>query len=511
MIRYLVAWIGRQDLDGCRQAVPTGPIVDFLRAHSQVNTVLLSDWPRDEVAPYVTALRRVVNTEIGVRPVRLKDPTDYLGIFRAANAALAELTGHARADEIAIHTSPGTSAMAAVWILLAKTKYVGAQLFKSWLDKAGKPQLAEVEIPFDLTLDVLPDIAERRAALLAPVDTALPPTNAFDALIHRSAAMAAVVRDARRIALYPNPVLILGESGTGKELLARAIHAASLRAAKRWGAMNCAAIARDLLDAELFGHVKGTFTGAIADRSGRFGACDGGTLFLDEVGDMPPETQVRLLRVLQEGGIQRVGEAKTRKVDVRVIAATNRDLVAAVRAGTFRDDLFYRLAVLVLRVPPLRQRPEDIFPLAQYFLTVLNERAATIPGAERKHLSPGARKFAESYPWPGNVRELENTLARIFALASGDTIRREDFEAHVIPTSATEARGLPLASRQDFSLHKELESVERQLIEQALRESGGVKERAAQLLGMASRQALAHRIRKLGIEASAGRMREATK
>jgi DNA-binding NtrC family response regulator len=496
---HLVAWIGRQDLEGCRQDPPTGPIADFLHSQRSVAVTLLSDWPKDEVSGYVATLRRATSAETDVRYVKLKEPTDYLGIFRAADAALADLTRRVRPDEFAIHTSPGTSAMAAVWILLAKTKYVGTKLFKSWLDKSGRPQLAEVEIPFDLTLDVLPDIAARHAALLTPPDTSLPATNAFDALIHRSTAMAAVIRDARRVALYPNPVLILGESGTGKELLARAIHAASLRAAKPWGAMNCGAIPRELLDAELFGHARGAFTGAIAERSGRFEACDGGTLFLDEVGDMPPETQVRLLRVLQEGEVQRVGETKTRTVDVRVIAATNRDLVAAVREGTFRDDLFYRLAVLVLRLPPLRERPEDVFPLAQHFLEILNRRAATIPGTERKHLSPAARSFAETYPWPGNVRELENTLARIFALVPGSTIRREDFEAHVILTDAAGASRTPLAGRQNFSLLKELESVERQLILQALRESSGVRERAAKLLGLASRQALAHRMRRLGI------------
>lgn len=498
-MKYFVSWIGRKDLEGGRHRSPTGPIVDFLRVHSGMPALLLSDWPTDEETPYLTALRRTVTSTVDVQRVKLKDPTDYLGIFRAADRALANLTKRTSVGDIAIHTSPGTSAMAAVWILLAKTKYAGAKLFKSWLDKAGKPQLAEVEIPFDLTIDVLPDIAARRAALLGPMDAHLPPSNVFDALIHRSPAMAAVIRDARRVAVYPNPVLILGESGTGKELLARAIHAASLRAGKHWDAMNCAAIPRDLLDAELFGHAKGAFTGAVTERPGRFEACDGGTLFLDEVGDMPPETQVRLLRVLQESEIQRVGETKTRKVDVRVIAATNRDLVAAVRAGTFRDDLFYRVAVLVLRVPPLRERPEDVFPLAQHFLNMLNERAATIPGADRKHLSPDAKKFAEKYPWPGNVRELENTLARIFALVPGDAIRREHFETHVIPTDAASAGAAPLAARKNFSLIRELEGVERRLIEEALRESGGVKERTARLLGLASRQALAHRIRRLGI------------
>lgn len=495
----LVAWIGRQDLDGVHRDPPAGPIVGFLRARSETTALLLSDWPRDDTARYIAALRECVPAKIDVRPVKLTDPTDYLGIFRAADAALNELAKRVRLDDIAIHTSPGTSPMAAVWVLLAKTKYSGAKLYKSWVDKQGREHLAEVEIPFDLTLDVLPDIAARRAALLAPSETPLPPTSAFDAIIHRSAAMAAVIRDARRAALYPNPVLILGESGTGKELLARAIHAASLRANGRYAAKNCAAIPRDLLDGELFGHAKGAFTGAVGDRPGLFEACHGGTVFLDEIGDVPAETQVRLLRVLQEGEVQRVGETNTRVVDVRIIAATNRDLLAALRAGQFRDDLFYRLAVLVLRVPPLRQRPEDIFPLAQHFLSILNERAGSIPGAERKHLSPDARKFAESYPWPGNVRELENTLARIFALTSGDTIRRDHFEAHVIPTGAAGGSSSPLSAREKFSLRKELESIERHLIEQALRESGGVKERAAKLLGMASRQALSHRMRRLGV------------
>jgi len=498
-LKYLVAWIGRQDLEGAQQDPSTGPIADFLRAHPEVVAVLLSDWPKEAIAHYTAVVRRITRTDPDVRHVKLSDPTDYLGIFRAADGVLSSLAQHARSNEIAIHTSPGTSAMAAVWILLAKTKYVGTTLFKSWVSKDGKPQLKEVEIPFDLTVDILPDLAAKRAALLAPSDVCLPATNAFDALTHRSLAMAAVIRDARRAALYPNPVLILGESGTGKELLARAIHAASLRAGKPWGVMNCGAIPRDLLDSELFGYVKGAFTGAVSDRAGRFEACHGGTLFLDEVGEMPGATQVRLLRVLQEGEIQRLGETKTRTVDVRVIAATNRDLVAAMRAGVFRDDLFYRLAVLVLRVPPLRERPEDIFPLLQHFVALLNDRAADIPGAERKHLSPRARTFAEAYPWPGNVRELENTLARIFALAPGDTIRREDFEAYVIPTGVSGVSAAPLSTQQTFSLHKELETVERRLIEQALRECGGVKERAAKLLGMASRQALAHRIRRLGI------------
>jgi transcriptional regulator with PAS, ATPase and Fis domain len=224
--------------------------------------------------------------------------------------------------------------------------------------------MAELHIPFSLSLEILPQIAARRAELLKVDDQpALPTTNAFDAIVRGSAAMERLIRDAHKAAFFPNPILILGESGTAKELLARAIHSASPRAAGPWSAMNCAAIPRDLLDSKLFGHVRGAYTGAIGERQGRFEACQGGTLFLDEIGDMAPETQVRLLRVLQEGEIQRIGESKTRKVDVRIVAATNRDLIAEMGKGAFRDDLFYRLAVLVFRIPPLRQRREDILPL----------------------------------------------------------------------------------------------------------------------------------------------------
>jgi sigma54-dependent transcription regulator len=172
----LVAWIGRQDLDGGAHDPATGPIVDFLRVHPSTKVLLLSDWPRDVASVYRDQLRRAVGNEIEIRHAKLSDPTDYLGIFQAADAALSRLVAHTNVNEIAIHTSPGTSAMAAVWILLAKTKYAGATLFKSWIDKGGKSHLAEVQIPFDLTLDVLPEIAARRGALLEPAEPQLPAT-----------------------------------------------------------------------------------------------------------------------------------------------------------------------------------------------------------------------------------------------------------------------------------------------------------------------------------------------
>lgn len=500
-MKTLVAWIGRQDLDGAAQSPSRGPIVDFLRVHSGVKPVLLSDWPEKETAPYVEMLDRS-GFPTDVREVLLKDPTDYLGIYRIADKLLAELTKTERPEEIAVHTSPGTPSMAAVWVLLGKTKYAGVRLFKSWIDRTTqKPKLAEVDIPFELTLDVLPDLTARHAKLLAPLSSEeLPPTTAFDPLIHKSEEMRSLIGEARKAALFPQPVLILGESGTGKELLARAIHEASPRANEPYAATNCAAIPADLLDAELFGHAKGAFTGATNDRVGRIESCDRGTLFLDEIGDISAATQVRLLRVLQEGEIQPVGRNKPKKVDVRIIAATHRDLMTLVREGSFREDLFYRVAVLVVKIPPLRERSGDVLPLSEFFLDKLNSRALTIPGSVRKHLSPSAKRFAEQYPWPGNVRELENTLARVFVMTSGDTIRAEDIESKVIGLLPMTAAQGTVGNHKNIKLNEELQSIERRFIEQALRDSGGVREKAARLLGLASRQALSHRMRRLGIE-----------
>ena len=351
-----------------------------------------------------------------------------------------------------------------------------------------------------MSLELLRELATRRAALLSAENKASPPsTNAFDAIVFRSQQMARVILDARKAALLPNPVLVLGESGTGKELLAKAIHMASTRAQRPWGVMNCGAIPRELLDSNCLVMQKEHLRERRQDRQGRFEACNSGTLLLDEVGDMPPETQVRLLRVLQEGEIQRVGDSRIRKVDVRIIAATNRDLVKEMGSGRFRDDLFYRIAVLVLRVPPLRERRDDIVPLAEYFLNRLNERARDLPGVERKTISSKGKIFAQEYSWPGNVRELENTLSRAFAMVSGDTLSAADLQNHVIPTSSPATPITNLTEAENFNLYKELEAVERKFVEQALLESGGVKERAARILGLRSRQALSHRMRKLGL------------
>lgn len=225
-----------------------------------------------------------------------------------------------------------------------------------------------------------------------------------------------------RVAQSDAPVLVTGESGTGKELIASAIHEYSPRRKNEMVAINCGAIPENLLESELFGHEKGAFTGAVAKRAGRFEYCDGGTLFLDEIGDMPASVQVKLLRVLQEGTFSRVGSNETVKSDVRIVAATNKDLANEVSEGNFREDLYYRLNVVEIHLPPLRERPEDIPLLAEFFL----QRLARKYGLARIRISGEAVETLQKHTWPGNVRELENTMARSAALATTDLLLPDD-------------------------------------------------------------------------------------
>ena len=244
----------------------------------------------------------------------------------------------------------------------------------------------------------------------------------FHNIVGRSARMREVFRLLRLGAASEETVLVLGETGTGKELVARAIHHHSPRKDGPLITVNCSALSEALLESELFGHARGAFTGAIADKAGRFESADGGTMFLDEVGDLSPLVQVKLLRVLQERTLERVGENRTRRVDVRVIAATHRDLHALVREGRFREDLYYRLKVFTIHLPPLRERREDIAPLIEYFIAKFRERT----GKPIAAIASEAMRLVMDHAWPGNVRELENTVAHAFVTCSGTVIEVRD-------------------------------------------------------------------------------------
>jgi DNA-binding NtrC family response regulator len=254
-------------------------------------------------------------------------------------------------------------------------------------------------------------------------------------MVGRSAAMRAIFRTIERVAKSQASVLITGASGTGKELVARAMHSLSPRAKAPFVAVNCGAIPHDLIESELFGHERGAFTGATDRRIGRFEAAEGGTLFLDEIGELDPSVQVKLLRALQERVIERVGSSSSIKVDVRVVAATNRDLELEIQTGRFRQDLFYRINVVPVHLPPLSERREDILLLADTFLTRIAER----DGRAARRLSPAARAAIESYVWPGNVRELQNAIEHGLALVDGDVIELEHLPLAIRNTGSAEA------------------------------------------------------------------------
>jgi two-component system response regulator PilR (NtrC family) len=299
-------------------------------------------------------------------------------------------------------------------------------------------------------------------------------------LIGKSPAMDNLRDLVKRVAGATTSVLITGESGTGKEMVARSLHFQSPRAEQPFVVLNCGAVPENLIESELFGHIKGAFTGATTAKEGLFRAADGGTLFLDEVGELPPPLQVKLLRVLQDRKVRPVGGSAEVEVDVRVLAATNRDVESEVQAGTFREDLFYRLNVIRIEVPPLRERQEDIPILANYFLA----KHAALQG-RRLELAPEAMRWLAQQPFSGNVRELENIIERGVTLARGRIVQREDLgDSH----PAKKAGGLSQIPEGTFDLDEYLAQVERELLFRALDQAGGVRKKAAELLGMSFRQ-----------------------
>ncbi|HEU4333415.1 MAG TPA: sigma-54 dependent transcriptional regulator [Candidatus Eisenbacteria bacterium] len=306
-----------------------------------------------------------------------------------------------------------------------------------------------------------------------------------DAIVGRSAAVRDLLRQIEVAGPSGARVLIRGENGTGKELVARALHASSPRRDQPFIAMNCSAIPEDLIESELFGHERGAFTGAVGSRRGRFEEAHGGTLFLDEVGDLSPRAQTKLLRVLQEGEFQRIGGTRTVKVDVRVIAATNRDLEALVREGTFREDLYFRLAVLPIAVPPLRERPEDIPLLVEHFAAEIARETKGSP----KRFAPEALEVLMRHPFPGNIRELRNLVERLTITTQGERVGAAQARAVLPPGEAPGGAPERLADAvRDF---------ERRRIEAALAAEGGSMTRAAQRLGL-ERSHLYKKMKRLG-------------
>jgi len=315
----------------------------------------------------------------------------------------------------------------------------------------------------------------------------------IESFIGSSPALQEMLGQVRKVAPTKTTVLLTGESGTGKELVARALHELSPRAAMPFVAVNCGAIPSELLESELFGHVRGAFTDASRDKKGLAAEADGGTLFLDEIGELPIALQVKLLRFLEDEQVRRVGDTRSERVDVRVVAATARDLARAVKEGQFREDLFYRLNVVNVRLPPLRERPDDVPALVEHFLAKYRRLR---PEAPLTGVSPQALEVLRSHRWPGNVRELEHAVERAVVLADGPLVQEDDLPDEVRAAPAPAA----LAPGRDLSVKRAFRSLEEQFIRAALDRTGGNRTRAAELLDLSYR-ALLYKIKEYGIEA----------
>lgn len=517
--RILLSWIGTTDLLSmaaeldprqqervCKAVGFTGqlksqdgPIRTLLKHESFLATHLLSNYP-----PF---LNRLFAQWIGGNPslhaVKLDDPTDYAGIFAAVKKALDSI-GEAPGDEIAFFLSPGTPAMAATWILVGKSRH-DVVFFQSHGGRAWK-----TEIPYDVIASFVPHLAGAPDASLQHLAAKAPgEIRGFEQIIGNSKALRLAAGRAEKAACRDVPVLILGESGTGKEMFARAIHDASGRREKPYVAINCAAIPAALLESELFGHVKGAFTGATSNRPGAFQLADGGTILLDEIGECPADMQAKLLRILQpppgKGPCHRefvpVGGTKTLVSDVRIIAATNRNLLHEINRGEFREDLFYRLAVITLKLPPLRDRKTDIPPLIDSLLEGINaDFRNQEPGYRNKSLSDAAKRFVVGYHWPGNVRQLRNTLVEAAVMSPDETIGVSDIKSAIADVPGRKDDSLldrPLGD--EFSLQKLLEDIHRHYLDRAMEEANGVKTRAAELLGIANYQTLDAQLKRLNV------------
>ena len=503
MPAIILAWIGQTDLDCAAGRRPgLGPVAGVVAARRFDALVLLSNYPAVRNRAFVSWLEDGGAPAVHLRSEPLDDPTDY----RAIHGAVVRAMDFARDEfgpdaDLTVHVSPGTPAMQAVWVLLAKTRFP-AELIQSHEETGIRP----VSIPFDIAAEYVPALLRDADEKLARLTAGLPPkAPEFDDIIGRSPPMRMAVARARRVAPHDVTVLIEGESGTGKELLARAIHAESRRRHGPFEEVNCGALPEGLVESLLFGHTRGAFSGAVRAHAGHFGAAGGGTLFLDEIGELRLDAQVKILRALQEKTVRRLGSDQAIRVDVRVVAATNRDLRAEVAAGRFREDLYYRLATGVLRLPPLRDREGDLTPLVDHFLAAANRKFADQPGVEQKVLSPTARNLLLRHPWPGNVRELQATMDRLVLWAPGPRVTADDVRQELLQPASDgpgDLLGRPLGD--ELELPQLVAELSRHYLERALVEANGNKTRAAELVGLPSYQTLTNWMKRYDVSTLKG-------
>jgi transcriptional regulator with GAF, ATPase, and Fis domain len=510
MKKICLSWIGTHDLNSIAHDPKFGdgggPVIallesphsdDFEELHLLYNTGQPLEKYKDDYCRHIT--KKYAKHKTVVFHEHELNPTDYNRIYEITTAIMKSVQKRYSNKKIKwhFHTSPGTGQMNAIWVLLAKTAYP-ATLYQSHYDAAAKKQMVQViDLKFNIDAEYIPEITARaRERILKNIHS----EKQYGDIIYQSDIMESLLAKTRRLAAHNVSVLITGETGTGKELLAKAIHAASLRKDKKMLTLNCAAIQETTANATLFGWSKGAWTGACGEGLGYFLECSGGTIFLDEIGELSLETQTKLLRAIQEGEVQRVGDGRVSNADVRIIAATHKNLLELVRNGKFREDLYYRLNVFAVELPPLRKRGEDITLIAEKFLGAINDKNDKIPGYTAKKLSANARQLLINYPWPGNVRELYNTLQRVCLWTDSAIITADELKNYFTHGAQQE----PAGTEPDFLFPVNLDEItvglRKKYICKALEKSGGNKSETARMLGYKNYQTLAHEMKRAGID-----------
>lgn len=502
MAKILLTWLGNTDIKSSQQDSDgnLGPIAGAIVDRGYKKVYILSDFSEQITRRYKKWLESITKAKATVRNVKLKDPMDFGIVYKFARQLTIDVHKSHKAEDIVFDLSPGTPAMAAVWIILTKTRFPQAELIESSMqDEKGIYHVRTASVPFDISVEPIIDMLWKHDENLNLLLQSLPPKKpTFSKIIYKCKKMERVIGMARLAAIRNVPVLLLGESGTGKELFARAIYEDSFRSDKSFSPLNCGAIVPTLMESELFGHVKGSFTGAVKDKVGLFRKTHEGTIFLDEIADLELNLQVKLLRVIQEKKVQPVGDNKSYPADVRIIAATNKNLVDEVANGNFREDLFYRLAVAIIYIPPLRERGADINCLVDYYMNRINEEFAQQPCYNGpKKIAPNAQIALRNYQWPGNVREFENTLKRAALWSPGTIIKKQDILAAIVPVKSkgnSDLLNQPLGPHLD--INEIIDNVAKHYLSRALRESGGNKTMASKLIGLPNHQTFTNWMKK---------------
>jgi transcriptional regulator with PAS, ATPase and Fis domain len=499
MNKVLCCWLGSTDLKCCDKLIDgLGPICHLISEVSFDEVYILSNFTQIESKKYTAWLRTKTTSKISQINAKLSSPTNFTEISEHALKLVEEIkTGDSEA-QLYFHLSPGTPAMAAVWIIISKTQFP-AVLYQTSVEEGVKV----VSIPFEISAEFIEsvdddDLIQKMAGGI------LPEHKAFEDIIHQSKEMKHVIAQAQLVARHNVPVLIQGESGTGKELLSKAIHGASPRASKSFIPVNCGAIPETLAESEFFGYEKDAFTGAHKARKGYLEEAHEGTLFLDEIGELPLNLQVKLLRALQENEVTRIGATKPVKVNVRIIAATNKNLFDEVHQGRFREDLFHRLAVGVIQLPPLRSRKGDISLLIDKLLEQVNHSFVdSNKNWKHKKISANAKNIMIKHAWTGNIRELINTLTRALLWSPGDTIQVDDINNAILksPIGNSSVNDIINHSLGDgFDINKLVDGVKINYIKRALKEAGGKLSMASELLGLENYQTLKNWLKRYDLD-----------